>query len=304
MKRTLEPGTLGIFRWLTGLRLGFALLSLLLKVLLPGQRTLRYPALTILESAFLLGYLCWPWLQKTFGRLYLPLGLVVASGGPILEHVLTVALRLRAGVPAASAAQDTWMLILILFVPLILTAWEYGVGAVLAFCATTSTLELLLFVPLVLRSGIRYAASVGLVSIRAVLFGMVGYIVVRLVRAGREQRAALTRANRQLAHYATTLEQLTISRERNRLARELHDTLAHTLSGVAVQLEAARSLWEGDPDGAKEMMDQSLASTRAGLGEARRAIHALRAAPVEDLGLALAIRELARSAAGRAEWDL
>jgi signal transduction histidine kinase len=304
MRRTFEPGTLHIFRWLTALRLGFALLTVLLKVFMPGQRALRYPALSIFESAFLLGYLLWPWLQRALGGLYLPLGLVVASGGPIVEHAFTVILRLRAGVPTTSAAQDVWILIPILFVPLILIAWEYSVGAVLAFCAATSTLELLLYLPLALRGRVRYASVFGLVFVRALLFGLVGYIVVRLVRAGREQRAALARANRQLAHYATTLEQLTISRERNRMARELHDTLAHTLSGVAVQLEAVRSLWEGDPETAREMVDQSLASTRAGLGEARRAIRALRAAPLEDLGLALAIQELAQSATGRAEWAL
>jgi signal transduction histidine kinase len=48
----------------------------------------------------------------------------------------------------------------------------------------------------------------------------------------RQQRSALERANRQLTHYAVTLEQLTLSQERNRLARELYDTLAHTLSGL------------------------------------------------------------------------
>jgi signal transduction histidine kinase len=136
--------------------------------------------------------------------------------------------------------------------------------------------------------------------VRSLLFMLVGFVVVRLVRAGREQRAALARANVQLAHYATTLEWLAISRERNRLAREMHDTLAHTLSGVAVQLEAARSLWEDDPAAAREMMERSLASTREGLQEARRAIHALRAAPLEDIGLALAIRDLAESVSARA----
>jgi signal transduction histidine kinase len=103
-----------------------------------------------------------------------------------------------------------------------------------------------------------------------------------------------------LAHYSATLEQLAISRERNRLARELHDTLAHTLSSLAVQLEAVRSLWERDPAGARALLDTSLAATRGGLGEARRALQALRAAPLEDLGLPLALRRLAEAAAERA----
>jgi signal transduction histidine kinase len=50
----------------------------------------------------------------------------------------------------------------------------------------------------------------------------------------REQRAVLAETNRKLARYAATTEQLIASQERNRLARELHDTLAHSLSGVTV----------------------------------------------------------------------
>ena len=63
----------------------------------------------------------------------------------------------------------------------------------------------------------------------------------------KRQNAELAEANQRLASYATTLEQLAISRERNRLAREFHDTLAHTLSAVAVQLEAVSALQQSQP---------------------------------------------------------
>jgi signal transduction histidine kinase len=96
------------------------------------------------------------------------------------------------------------------------------------------------------------------------------------------------------------LEELTISRERNRLARELHDTLAHSLSAVAVELEAIRSLWHRDPEAAQSMLDKADETTRRGLTEARRALRALRASPLRDLGLLLALQELAEEAADRA----
>jgi signal transduction histidine kinase len=107
-----------------------------------------------------------------------------------------------------------------------------------------------------------------------------------------------------LVRYAATLEQLTISQERNRLARELHDTLAHTLSGLAVHLDAIFALWKDVPPRAQEMIQQALTITREGLDETRRAMKALRATPLEQEGLALAVRSLAESAAQRGGLSL
>src|SRR6185503_9514211 len=69
-----------------------------------------------------------------------------------------------------------------------------------------------------------------------------------LIEANRQQMEA----NTKLARYAATVEQLSISRERNRLARELHDTLAHSLSALSVQLEAVSSLWNIDGRAARQ----------------------------------------------------
>jgi signal transduction histidine kinase len=132
------------------------------------------------------------------------------------------------------------------------------------------------------------------------LFLVVGYLVSNLVKVQREQQLRLVEANRRLAYYAATLEQLTISRERNRVARELHDVLAHTMSGVAVELEGVRAMLRVDIDQAETLLAQSLLAVREGLSETRRALQALRASPLEDLGLALAIRNLAESIPGRA----
>ena len=115
-----------------------------------------------------------------------------------------------------------------------------------------------------------------------------------------EQHRRLAEANERLAQYASTLEQLTISRERNRMARELHDVLAHTMSGVAVELEGVRAKLRVDPDYAEVLLCQSLQAVREGLTETRRALQALRATPLEDLGLGLAIRNLGESIAGQA----
>jgi signal transduction histidine kinase len=136
--------------------------------------------------------------------------------------------------------------------------------------------------------------------VRCLFFLVVGLAVARLAQAQRRQRAALAQANARLARYATTLEQLAVSRERNRLAYELHDTLAHGLSSLAVQLEAMSVLWKSQPETARRMLAEALTGTRTALGEARRAIAALRARPLEERGLAQAVREAAESTASQA----
>jgi signal transduction histidine kinase len=145
---------------------------------------------------------------------------------------------------------------------------------------------------------------INLLMVRSFLFLLIGYIVSNLVSAQRAQRRQLAAANRKLVRYAVALEQLTVSRERNRLARELHDTLAHTLSGLAVQLEAIMTIWEGLPRRAEAMLERALSMTRKGLQETRRALQDLRAAPLEDVGLALAIRGLAEGLAARYGFEL
>jgi signal transduction histidine kinase len=296
---SLEPGLVQIFRLFVGGRLALLSLSLLGKLTQPLPLVLRFPFLGILETLFLLGYLSWPWLQRQMGRAYLSFALLIASSAPILEAAFAMVVRLARGVSGANAISDVWQLILVLFIPLILTSWQYSFRSVLTFSLGTALLELGIMVLIRLRLPFPIMNIVRLVLIRTVLFVLVGYVIVRLVKEQRAQRQALAQANAQLTRYATTLEQLAVSRERNRLARELHDTLAHSLSAVAVQLEATNALWDQDLTAARDMLEQSLQATRRGLSEARRAIQALRATPLEDLGLALAIRNLAESAANR-----
>jgi two-component system NarL family sensor kinase len=88
--------------------------------------------------------------------------------------------------------------------------------------------------------------------------------------------------------------------ERNRLAREIHDTLAQALAAIALKLETADALLEGEgpsPAGARAAVAQALELTRRGLDDARRSVLDLRPAPLDGRGLAAALRELAAEAA-------
>ncbi|HSN77088.1 MAG TPA: GAF domain-containing sensor histidine kinase [Anaerolineae bacterium] len=88
--------------------------------------------------------------------------------------------------------------------------------------------------------------------------------------------------------------------ERNRLARELHDTLAQSLTAIALQLESADLLLEaGGPASAISMaVRRALELTRASLDEARRSVQDLRAAPLESRTLAEALAALVAAVNG------
>ena len=82
--------------------------------------------------------------------------------------------------------------------------------------------------------------------------------------------------------------------ERNRLAREIHDTLAQNLTATGLQIESAEALLEAgaDPERVRNALTRALSLTRSNLDEARRSVLDLRAAPLEGRSLAEALRAL------------
>ncbi|MFI6831339.1 sensor histidine kinase [Kribbella sp. NPDC050241] len=79
--------------------------------------------------------------------------------------------------------------------------------------------------------------------------------------------------------------------ERGRIARDLHDVLAHSLGALSVQLEVAEALLEerGDTAGALDRIRRSRRLAVQGLAEARNAVAALRADEVPELSHAIAV---------------
>lgn len=310
-KAHIEPGLLAVFRLLTTIRLILMVLAALRG--LGGkswhpQSLNRYGLWGVFDALLLLGYLSWPKLQRWLGRWYLSIGILIATVGPMLVQHLT---RISTDNAGLWDVVSTWQQLPFLLIPLVVTAWQYKFRVVLLYCIASGAFDLLLMRSMISLGSMWVLAAPesvqamvflgigGVIINRIVIFIIVGFMITRLVKTQREQREALLESNVKLTHYAMTLEQLATSRERNRLARELHDTLAHTLSALAVQLGAVDALWDDTPDEAHALLDQALAATRDGLTETRRALHDLRASPLEDLGIALALRALAESVASR-----
>lgn len=102
------------------------------------------------------------------------------------------------------------------------------------------------------------------------------------------QRARLATEHMRAAARLATIE------ERNRLAREIHDTLAQGLAAITLQLETADALSEQRPERAREAIHRALSLARANLEEARRSVSDLRAAPLQNRTLVEALQELVR----------
>ncbi len=111
----------------------------------------------------------------------------------------------------------------------------------------------------------------------------------------RERRASaeLAQANRRLAEYAAQAEELATTKERNRLARELHDSLGHYLTVIHVHLEAAEQHLERDPTRARQSLTKAARLTHEGLDDVRRSVAALRVTAVESAPLPTVLSGLA-----------
>lgn len=124
-----------------------------------------------------------------------------------------------------------------------------------------------------------------------------GYTILYLqqVRA-REQAQKLLHdlevAHAQLSAYALHVEELTLAAERQRMARELHDTLVQGLAGLTMQLEVVNlRLTNQRYEQAQATIQQAMERTRATLAEARNAIYDLRLDTEHEYNLVITVQE-------------
>lgn len=100
--------------------------------------------------------------------------------------------------------------------------------------------------------------------------------------AGDVVRARLRRADQAVAEAETTVAEYeaateqVLAEERARIARELHDVIAHSVSVMGVQAGAARSLMDADPEAAREALLAIEATARSSVGELKRLLTVLR----------------------------
>lgn len=121
---------------------------------------------------------------------------------------------------------------------------------------------------------------------------LIGYFVTALARqtAARDRTLAALEATR--AELADTSRHAGALAERERIAADLHDTIAQGFTGIVMQLEAAEQALETDPDAAADHLDRARHAARDSLGELRRAVHAMRPEALEHGDLAQAVERI------------
>ena len=159
---------------------------------------------------------------------------------------------------------------------------------------------------LALRTSILLAVAPGIILVVAsyaatrswltVLASLLGFVVVALIGANRRQSRQRERQDRELVTRSRELEQRSRDliaqtertqhetaraaalEERSRIARDIHDVLAHSLGGLVVQLDAAEALLteRGDPEAAAHRLRTSRQLAVDGLREAKKAVNELR----------------------------
>jgi signal transduction histidine kinase len=115
-------------------------------------------------------------------------------------------------------------------------------------------------------------------AITATLLCLLLAVTGQFIRRGRESQDRTELLLAQLQDAREGEAAAAAMAERSRIAGELHDVLAHSLSGLAIQLQAARKLAgrESVSDGLRAAIERSAELTKAGLADARQAVGALR----------------------------
>jgi signal transduction histidine kinase len=119
-------------------------------------------------------------------------------------------------------------------------------------------------------------SQLGMGVIDGLFFFGIGIAVAKVLEAEKKTQMLLDenrRQNQLLEEYARQIEKITLLEERNRLARDLHDTIGHTYTSVIMGLDASSYLIGTAPDKAKEQVELLSNVMRKSLGEIRSHIH-------------------------------
>ncbi|MFD3450428.1 sensor histidine kinase [Microbacteriaceae bacterium 4G12] len=205
---------------------------------------------------------------------------------------------------------DKWFFVLLFIDCVIITAFGllfptsslylilFGIEAVTLFLHTDNRKSILFFVSLFFVSWISILLHTyiklgviniwdNLINFMFIVFEvLVGGLIHNLTKARalvdeqykelQESHHALQAAHEQLRMYAKEVEELTVIRERNHIAREIHDTVGHNMTALLVQLQLAQELFPSHPERAKDTLQTCYALAQNSLQEIRLSVRTLK----------------------------
>jgi signal transduction histidine kinase len=162
----------------------------------------------------------------------------------------------------------------------------YRWAGVILFCITAALVEGYGWL-----AGIGFAAAYIAVG---VFISALGFATAQAERAQREARSLLAElqvANQKLQQYSDQVKDLATAQERNRLARELHDSVTQTIFGMVLTAQSARILQERDPARVTAQLDHLQELAQNALSEMRTLIQQLRPKTITADGLVPALKK-------------
>jgi signal transduction histidine kinase len=126
-------------------------------------------------------------------------------------------------------------------------------------------------------------------------FGLALVCMLLLINAlleERQSRAQLAIAHEQLRQYALRIEDQSALQERNHIAREIHDSLGHTLTAQSIQLDSALLLLQSNLDQASQFLQEAKQLCKQALKEVRQSVTTLRTDPLQGKALEISVKEL------------
>jgi signal transduction histidine kinase len=114
-------------------------------------------------------------------------------------------------------------------------------------------------------------------------------ILVNTLLKEYKSQQQLDLAREQLRQYALQAEDRATVNERNRIAREIHDSVGHVLTAQTIQLNNAIAFWQKDPDKAYQFLTEAKELVTTALKEIRHSVATLRVNPLQEKSLEDAI---------------
>lgn len=140
------------------------------------------------------------------------------------------------------------------------------------------------------------------------LAGMAVFLFIYgIIRTSRERAKLITKleaAQKELELARQRDAELATLQERERLARDLHDSLGHALVAISVQLEAIQRLYKVDSEQASKQVDELKNLTRASMDDLRRSLAGLRAPGLGERRLSDALQALSVDTGQRAHLEI